>query len=91
MDVSRMASGVAKPASIEEIAKDEHGYTNPNLHIRIDQDPDIPVGSDYPFVHYRPDGTAYDQHVVVGTYGLECYRTTTTYIHDEESDEDEIP
>ena len=70
----------------------EMGYTNPNLHRRIDQNPDIPVGSDYPFVKYREDGTAYPQHVTIGVWdGIYSYRTTTTYIHDEESTTCEIP
>ena len=91
MEVPKMASGPASPASAEEVVKDEHGYTHPNLHRRVDQDPVIPVGSNYPFVHYKEDGTAYPQHIDIGVYGLESYRTTTTFIHDEESDEDEIP
>lgn len=70
----------------------EMGYTHPNLHRRIDQDPEIPVGSNYPFVHYRPDGTAYPQHVTIGVWdGRNSYRTTTTFIHDEESTTCEIP
>lgn len=70
----------------------EMGFTNPDLHRRIDQDPVVPVGSDYTFVRYREDGTAYPQHVVIGVWdGVNSYRTTTTYIHDEESETCEIP
>lgn len=70
----------------------ELGYTNQNLHRRIDQNPDIPVGSNYPFVHYREDGTAYPQHITIGVWdGINSYRTTTTFIHDEESTTCEIP
>lgn len=68
------------------------GYTHPNLHRRVDQNPDIPIGSNYPFVRYREDGTAYPQHVTIGVWdGRNSYRTTTTYIHDEESTTCEIP
>ena len=70
----------------------EMGYTHPNLHRRIDQNPEIPQGSNYPFVKYREDGTAYPQHVVIGVWdGRNSYRTTTTYTHDEESETCEIP
>ena len=115
----KLAHGVARPATPEEIAKEDYfyplasdeglilvtdldviilrnvgemGFTNPNLHRRIDQNPDIPVGSDYPFVKYRPDGTAYPQSIVIGVWdGIHSYRTTTPYVHDEESTTCEIP
>lgn len=68
------------------------GYTSPNLHRRIDQDAVIPFGTDYPFVQYDEEGNAYKQTIVVGTWdGLNSYRTTTTYTHDEESETSEIP
>lgn len=71
---------------------DELGYTNPNLHRRVDQDPDIPVGSDYPFVYYDSEGVPYKQNVVIGVWdGVNSYRTTTTFTHDEESTTCEIP
>lgn len=119
VEFPKTAHGVAKPATPEEIAKEdwfyplasdeglilvsdtdvtivrnvgEMGYTNPNLHRRIDQDLIAPTGSDYPFVKYREDGTAYPQHVVIGVWdGRNSYRTTTTFIHDEESTTCEIP
>lgn len=70
----------------------ELGYTNPNLHRRIVTDPEIPVGSDYPFVKYDENGVAYPQSVVLGVWdGRHSYRTTTTYTHDEESTTCEIP
>ena len=70
----------------------DFGYTHHNLHRRIDQDPEIPPGSDYPFVKYDKDGNAFKQTVVIGVWdGVNSYRTTTTYTHDEESETCEIP
>ena len=70
----------------------ELGYTNPNLHRRIDQDVIIPPGSDYPFVIYDKDGNAYKQAVTIGVWDrIHSYRTTETFIHDEESETCEIP
>ena len=119
IDIPSLAHGVAKPATPEDIAKEddffplvsdeelilatddgtdlvynsgELGYTNPNLHRRIHDEAEVPIGSNYPFVHYRDDGTAYPQHSVIGVWdGINSYRTTTTYIHDEESTTCEIP
>ena len=69
MDVPATAHGVAKPVTPEERAKDEVGYTNPNLHRRIDLDMSrVPIGSDYPFIHYREDGTPYPQDVTLGLW-----------------------
>lgn len=35
-----MGQGVAKIADADDIAKDEHGFTNPNLHRRINNQDD---------------------------------------------------
>lgn len=70
----------------------DFGYTHPNLHRRVVEDPDIPVGSNYPLVAYDKDGVAFKQSVVIGVWdGINSYRTTTTYTHDEESTTCEIP
>ena len=72
--------------------KPDFGYTNPNLHRRIDQDPVIEPGSDYPFVPYDKDGNPYKQHVTIGVWdGVKSYRTTETFTHDEDSTTCEIP
>lgn len=117
--IPRVARGLIRPATPEEIAKEdsffplcsdlgfilttdtgsviirntgEMGFTNLNLHRRIVHNPDIPVGSDYTFVKYREDGTAYPQDVKIGVWdSMYSYRTTTTYMHDEESETCEIP
>ena len=71
---------------------EEHRYTNPDLHRRVDMDAEIPQGSDYSFVQYDEDGNPYKQDIVIGVWdGIHSYRTTTTYTHDEESTTCEIP
>ena len=68
------------------------GFTNPDLHRRIDNDPTYVPGKNYSMVHYDSDGNPYPQSVVIGVWdGINSYRTTTTYIHDEESTTCEIP
>ena len=99
----------------------ELGFTNPNLHRRIDPDIDIAIDSNYPFVYYKDakveveniltqesvnvltqqsehleapvlhHGEAYSQSIQIGVWGNESYRTTTMYIHDEDSTTCEIP
>ena len=122
IEISRTARGVIRPATPEEIAREQldenphfiatdlgltittdsgdailmnvpdFGFTNPDLHRRVDQDPEIPVGSDYPFIKYDNEGNAYKQDIVIGVWdGINSYRTTSTYTHDEESTTCEIP
>lgn len=74
-----MAQGPAHIATSDEIALDNHGLTNPNLHRRIDpQQPEDPV-------EIKP------RSYILSVNGYNSYRTTTKYIHDEESTTDEIP
>lgn len=117
--IAKTAKGLAKPATAEEIAREDvkyflsddlgslllsdlgeflvpntpdFGYTNPNLHRRIDEDAIIPPGSDYSFVEYDEFGNPYPQKVVLGVWdGINSYRTTETITHDEESTTCEIP
>lgn len=75
-----MAQGPATtPLTVDEQAKDDIGYTNPNLHRRVD--PQQPTDPD----KVKPDSYQ------LGIYGTNSYRTTTTYYHDEESTTCEIP
>jgi len=70
----------------------EFGYTNPDLHRRIDDDPVFDPDVDYPFSPRDEHGVPYKQSVVLGVWdGIHSYRTTTTYTHDEESTTCEIP
>ena len=79
------AQGPATVATSSEIAKegpDYDGYTNPNLHRRIDpKDPSSIPGREQ---ETQP------RDIELGVYGLHSYKTTALYTHDEESDE-EIP
>lgn len=71
--------GTARPANEEELAKDELGFTNPNLHRRIDPqqptDPEEVLPRGYMFA--IENGTS--------------YRTTIINTHDEDSETSEIP
>lgn len=74
-----MAQGPAHIATSEEIALDDHGLTNPNLHRRIDpQPPTDPT-------ELKP------RDYMLAVHGYNSYRTITQYLHDEESTTDETP
>lgn len=77
----RTAQGVATtPLTPEEQEKDDIGFTNPNLHRRVD--PQTP--SDPKEVAPRK--------YTIGVYDkLHSYRTTEITYHDEESTTCEIP
>lgn len=62
-----------------EDKKDKFGITQPNLHRRVNIDNNV------------LDGEAKAREYDLGVYGTHSYRTTTVYIHDEESTADEIP
>lgn len=70
----------------------EFGYTHPNIHRRIDLDPIIEPGQEYPWIYYDSEGNPYKQNITLGTWdGINSYRTTETITHDEESTTCEIP
>lgn len=79
-----VGQGPAVPASEDDLARDELGFTNPNLHRRVDpQEP--PIAED-----------ARDQEVAPRGYqlniqGVRSYRTTQINVHDEESIYNETP
>ena len=76
----KMASGVAKELSEDDKIRDDVGFTNPNLHRRVD--PQTP--SD-------PRETA-PRSYTIGVYdGIHSFRTTEVFYHDEESTTCEIP
>ena len=63
----------AKPATKEEIEKELSGYTHPDLHRRIDpQIPDI-----------NETGEIAPRDYQLGILGVNSYRTTTKYFHDD--------
>lgn len=79
-----MGQGPSKQASTDDLARDELGFTNPNLHRRVD--PKDPPIADNPL----------NQEVAPRGYQLQIqnvhsYRTTTINVHDEESIDSEIP
>ena len=78
-DIKRMGNGPWKEASDEDVAKDEKGFTMPNLHRRLY--PQQPTSS------YEVAPREYQ----IGVYEKDSYRTTTINTHDEESEYDEIP
>lgn len=76
-DRPTMASGNMKPLSDEDQARDDLGFTNPNLHRRID--PSQPEGE------YAPR----DYSLFVN--GTNSYRLTESYDYEDEENPDEIP
>ena len=74
-----MGQGNAELADSEALAKDTRGFTNPNLHRRVETNPDIIEGE----VSQR----VYNLYMT----GLYSYRTTKKTYHDEESTTSEIP
>ena len=81
VDKYKTAEGVATtPLSPEDQAKDDLGFTNPNLHRRVDPHPP----TDLKEVRAR--------NYTIGVYDkLNSYRTTEIFYHDEESTTCEIP
>ena len=79
----RTAQGEAKKASPSDMKIESTGYTNPNLHRRIESDPELSESD-------IADGIiakSYSVHVS----NLNSYRTIELSVHDEESEIDEIP
>lgn len=81
IEYPEVGHGDMKPASQEELEKDAHGYTHPNLHRRTDiQQPD-PESSEVAPRDYQ-----------IGIYNdLHSIRMTNIHTHDEESTTCEIP
>lgn len=74
-----MGQGPAKVASAEDEARQEVGFTNPNLHRIVDpQDPQDEL-------EVRP------RDYILSIQGYDSYRTTEVFYHDEESTTSEIP
>lgn len=80
MEFPKVGRGLAKLATNEDMEKDAHGITNPNLHRRVDaKDPpensDEVLPRDYQF----------------SISGYNSYRKTSNHIQDENSDIVETP
>ena len=75
----QMTQGPAVLADAEALQKDENGFTHPNLHRRIKVD--RPLGED----EHLP------REYALAVYGVDSYRTTESFVHDEESTTEETP
>ena len=80
MDFPTYSYGPAHEASEENLERDEHGFTNPNLHRRVDPQPPE-EGSD----ELAP------REYSLGLYGSNSYRTTTITTHSESATDSDIP
>lgn len=76
----KMGQGPAKLADKEALDKDELGFTNLNLHRRVD-----PVDPE------KDSGEVQPRDYIIGIQGTDSYRTTIINTHDEESTTQEIP
>lgn len=66
----------------EDIKRDEHGYTHPNLHRRIDPHT---IHDDNDHMELKP------RQYTIGVLGTNSYRTTEMFTHDEDSETSEVP
>ena len=79
-----MGQGPAKPATADELARDELGFTHSNLHRRVDPH-DPPVAENPLNQEVAP------RSYQIGIQNVHSYRTTQINVHDEESIDCEIP
>lgn len=81
MDFPKTAQGLMKPASEEDLQRDAHGYTDPNLHRRLDIKEPTPESNEVAPREYE-----------IGVFdSYQSTRLTTIHYHDEESETSEIP
>lgn len=66
----------------EDIERDEHGYTHPNLHRRIDPHT---IHNDTDHMEFKP------RQYTIGILSTNSYRTTEMFTHDEDSETSEVP
>lgn len=76
----KLGQGPATIADDESLAKDDLGFTHPNLHRRVDASEPNPES-----------GEVSPREYSFGIYGVDSYRTTKVNTHDEESTTCEIP
>lgn len=80
----RYGQGPGRLANETELARDALGFTNPNLHRRVDpQQP--PIAEDPKNQELLPRDYTFN------IQNLRSYRTTHTNTHDEESIDSEVP
>ena len=73
-----ITQGPAEIADEESLKKDKRGITHPNLHRRIETDK--VVGEEVSPREYK-----------LAIHGVDSYRLTRTFVHDEESTTSELP
>lgn len=79
-----IAQGNAKLANESDLERDELGFTNPNLHRRID--PKEPIQAENP-LNQKLEPRKY----ILSVHGVYSYRNTKLTVHDEEQTYLEIP
>lgn len=72
VDRAQMAQGNAVPLTEEDQQRDDVGFTNPNLHRRVDPQP---VEGEYQLREYD-----------LFVNGTDSYRTTESFLRDENDD-----
>lgn len=75
-----IAQGPSKLADAHDVELDNHGMTNPNLHIRVDTDK-MPADSS----EIAP------RKYTFSVQGVCSYRTTDKITHDDDADNSDIP
>lgn len=79
-EMPQMGQGPVQPLTEEELEKDKLGFTHPNLHRRMETTDT-----------YQGEGELQPRKYTLGLYGVCSIRTTETFIHDEDTEEVEIP
>lgn len=79
-----MGQGPAELATEDDLERDELGFTNPNLHRRVEPH-DPPIADDPRNQEIAP--RSYQLNI----QGVRSYRTTQINVHNEESIDDETP
>lgn len=77
------AQGPAKIATAADLAKDKLGYTNPNLHRRVNSPAELST--------QEKAAGVLDKTYKFTVAGTDSYRTVEIITHDEESETDEVP
>ena len=80
----RIAEGNATLANENDLERDELGFTNKNLHRRVD--PQEPVEAENPL-----NQEIEPRRYILSIHGFNSYRTTELVVHDEEQTDLEIP
>lgn len=78
LNTPKISQGPAKIADAEDLLRDENGFTNPNLHRRVETTPPV-------------SPQVFSTTYTIEIESTNSYRTTQQYFHDEESTISEIP